>query len=318
MKIRLIAVILSAQVFLLSACTLSNDRRVSTSPSPSPYSTPSDVTISPEPTASPQPVASPVPVESETPTPNQGRADKGLILPVVDKTKLDKTELSWYYIPKTDGTPSGGPSEALEYLDKYYVYYLGDTSKKELYLTFDQGYENGYTDSILDTLKKHNVKAAFFSVGPYIIGNKDLVKRMVDEGHMVVNHSVNHPSMPKVTDKDKFTEEILGVERAFEELTNQKMKKYFRPPMGTYSELSLYRTVELGYKSIFWSIAYHDWDVNNQPDPEYAKNLILERTHNGAIILLHSISKTNAEILDDLITEWKARGYEFKSMDDLP
>jgi peptidoglycan-N-acetylmuramic acid deacetylase len=231
---------------------------------------------------------------------------------------MKTSEKGWFYQPHNDGTPSGEPQEILDLINKYSAYYLGDTSKKELYLTFDEGYENGYTDKILDILKKHNVKAAFFVVKPYITSNETIIKRMVEEGHLVCNHSVNHPSMASIKDEVKYNEELAGVEKAFEEVTGKSMPKYFRPPMGKYSELSLHYTMKYGYKTIFWSFAYDDWNKNKQPSHEYAKKKILERTHNGAIVLLHAVSKTNAEILDDVITQWKSDGYELKTLDELP
>ncbi|ERI90744.1 delta-lactam-biosynthetic de-N-acetylase [Clostridiales bacterium oral taxon 876 str. F0540] len=233
---------------------------------------------------------------------------------------LNTAEKNWFYQPKKDGTPSGEPPEVLELIKKYSAYYLGDTSKKVLYLTFDEGYENGYTSKILDALKANDVKAAFFVTTPYINANKDLIKRMVDEGHLVCNHSNNHPSMAQVAlkDKNKFEQEFTVTEKAFEEVTGTKMPKFFRPPMGKYNELSLSYTKELGYKTIFWSFAYKDWIPTEQPSIEKAKKVIMERTHNGGIILLHAVSKTNAEIMDSILKEWKNKGFEFKTLNDLP
>ncbi|MBL4938110.1 delta-lactam-biosynthetic de-N-acetylase [Clostridium sp. YIM B02515] len=237
-----------------------------------------------------------------------------------DGSKISITEKSWFYQPKKDGTPSGEPPEILELIKKYSAYYLGDTSKKVLYLTFDEGYENGYTSKILDTLKANNVKAAFFVTTPYINANKDLIKRMVAEGHLVCNHSNNHPSMAQVAlkDKTKFEQEFTVTEEAFEEVTGQKMPKFFRPPMGKYSELSLSYTKDLGYKTIFWSFAYKDWIPTEQPSIEKAKKVIMERTHNGGIVLLHAVSKTNTEIMDSILKEWKSKGFEFKTLNELP
>lgn len=230
---------------------------------------------------------------------------------------LSTKEYNWYFKHIKNGTPPGPPPETSSLIRKHDAYFLGDTSKKVIYLTFDEGYENGYTIPILDTLKKHNVKAAFFVVKPYIKTNPDIIKRMVEEGHLVCNHSARHPSMAAIKDQDKFNKELFDVEEAFEEATGKKMPKYFRPPMGKYSELSLYYTRELGYKTIFWSFAYNDWEVNKQPSPEAARKKILDRTHNGAIVLLHAVSKTNAEVLDSVITEWKNQGYEIRSLDSL-
>lgn len=227
-------------------------------------------------------------------------------------------EYNWYFQPRNDNTPPEGPKETSELLSKYQCYYLGDTSEKVLYLTFDEGYEAGYTAPILDVLKKHNVKAAFFVVKPYITTNPDLIKRMVDEGHLVCNHSARHPSMASIVDEEKFKDELSDVEESFENITGKKMSKYFRPPMGKYSDLSLQYTQNYGYKTIFWSFAYMDWLTDKQPSHETAKKRIIQRTHNGGIMLLHAVSKTNAEILDDIITQWKSQGYELKTLDELP
>lgn len=239
-------------------------------------------------------------------------------VPSVDLSTLDTKQRSWFFESKNDGTPSGAPKDVVNLISKYYGYYLGDTSKKYIYLTFDEGYENGYTSMILDTLKKNNVKATFFVVASYISSNKELVKRMVDEGHVVGSHSVRHLAMDTIHDEAKFNAEFSGVEKIFEEVTGKKISKFFRPPMGSYSEQSLYRTAALGYRSIFWSFAYVDWDPQKQPTHEDAKKQILQRTHNGEIILLHPQGKTNAEILDELIKEWTSKGYEFKTLEDLP
>ena len=220
---------------------------------------------------------------------------------------------SWLY--------SSRDSAAL--LSKYKGYGFGDTSKKIIYLTFDEGYENGYTSGILDTLRANNVHATFFVTKPYVTGSfngvsdADLLKRMINEGHKIGNHSVQHKSMATFTSEAAFNAEIIGVEDAVNNIPGCKMSKYFRPPEGTFSELSLYYTQKLGYKSMFFSLAYQDYDVDNQPDPESSKAKLLKNTRDGTICLLHAVSKTNATILDSLIKEWKNRGYEFKSLDDI-
>lgn len=237
----------------------------------------------------------------------------------INGTNLSTLERNWFFQPKKDGTPSGEPPEVLELLKKYSGYYLGDTSRKVLYLTFDEGYENGYSEKILDALKENNVKAAFFVTNDYLKTNPYIVKRMVSEGHLVCNHSTTHPSMAKVAAKDKakFENEFTVCEKTYEEITGLKMSKFFRPPMGKYSELSLSYTQSLGYKSIFWSFAYKDWIPEDQPTIEGAKKLIMGRTHNGGIVLLHAVSKTNATIMDSILKEWKAKGFEFKTLNDL-
>lgn len=240
--------------------------------------------------------------------------------PSADSPSLNKTKKEWYYVVKKNGEPSGEPGDILNLINKYSGYYLGDTAQKELYLTFDEGYENGYSSKILDILKENNVKAAFFVTKPYIAGNKELIKRMVNEGHLVCNHSNTHPSMPNVALKGQtaFDKEFTDTEKAFTEVTGKTMPKFFRPPMGNYSELSLYYTQALGYKTIFWSFAYRDWEIDKQPTENYAVNLLRERTHNGGIVLLHAVSKTNTNILDSMLKEWKGKGYEFKTLHSLP
>ncbi|WP_029453236.1 delta-lactam-biosynthetic de-N-acetylase [Clostridium algidicarnis] len=235
-----------------------------------------------------------------------------------EQKPLDTKELNWYFNPRSDGLTPEPSKEGAHLLKKYDAYYVGDTTEKVIYLTFDEGYENGYTNEILDILKKHNVKAAFFVVKPYIESNPDIIKRMIEEGHLVCNHTCNHPSMALIKDKDKFNKELLDLEISFENLTGKKMAKYFRPPMGKYSELSLNYTKELNYKTIFWSFAYNDWDIKKQPSKEKALETILKRSHSGAIVLLHAVSKTNADILDEVITKWESEGYTLKSLDDLP
>jgi peptidoglycan-N-acetylmuramic acid deacetylase len=255
------------------------------------------------------------------PNDNQNGTDsKKSNIPDADISRLSTAEKNWFYKPRTDGLTPEEPKEVLDLINKYSGYYVGDTSKKVLYLTFDEGYENGYTAKILDTLKENNVKAAFFVTKPYVETNKDLIKRMVAEGHLVCNHSNTHPSMAKIasTDKDKFEKEFSVTEQSFENITGTKMPKFFRPPMGKYNELSLYYTAKLQYKTIFWSFAYADWEPAKQPSHEYARKVIMERTHNGSIILLHAVSKTNAELMDSLLKEWKSKGYEFKTLNDLP
>lgn len=230
---------------------------------------------------------------------------------------LNDQKFGWGFRKGSNGSLPDPGKEYSELLSKYNGYYLGDTSKKVVYLTFDNGYENGYTSKILDTLKENNVQATFFVTKPYITGQKDLVKRMVNEGHIVGNHSTTHPSMPSIQDINKFKWELETLSEAYKSVTGQEMKKYFRPPMGEFSERSLYYTKQLGYKSILWSFAYNDWDPNSQPSREFALKNIKDNMHNGEIFLLHSVSKTNCEILDEAIKYWKSQGYEIKSLDDL-
>jgi peptidoglycan-N-acetylmuramic acid deacetylase len=202
-------------------------------------------------------------------------------------------------------------------LKEYNAFYVGDDEEKVIYLTFDAGFENGYTESILDTLKKHDVKAAFFLVGHYLEEEPLLVKRMVDEGHIVGNHTYHHPDMSQISEKESFSKELTSLEELYKQITGTDMKKYYRPPQGKFNEDNLIMANELGYKTIFWSLAYVDWYNDKQPTKEQAFNKLVPRIHPGAVLLLHSTSKTNSEILDELLTKYKEEGYVFKSLDDL-
>ena len=223
---------------------------------------------------------------------------------------------SWGLSFRQEGMPPVGNAGSPQ-LMRYDAAYLGDTGRKVLYLTFDAGYENGCTEKILDILKKQEVKAAFFLVGNYIEQNPDLVRRMVAEGHIVGNHTMHHPDMQKITEKDKFEKELTDLENLFRETTGQELPKFYRPPQGTYNEKNLQMAKELGYKTVFWSLAYVDWKNDDQPSAETAFLKLLPRTHNGAVVLLHSTSRTNAEILDELLTKWKAAGYTFETLNQL-
>ncbi|RDY24662.1 delta-lactam-biosynthetic de-N-acetylase [Romboutsia maritimum] len=231
-------------------------------------------------------------------------------------SKYSTQEYNWYFNPRNDGKQPN-PIQEATFFNKYNAYYVGDPKEKVIYLSFDAGYENGHTKKILDTLKKHNVPAQFFVVESYIRNNPELIKRMENEGHLVCNHSKNHPSMAQITDFEKFKYEIESVEKTYKEVTKKDMPKYFRPPMGKFSEQSLKYTQDLGYSSIFWSFAYVDWYNDKQPTAEYAKDKIYSRTHPGAIVLLHPNSKTNAEILDEVLTHWEKDGYKLKTLDYL-
>lgn len=227
--------------------------------------------------------------------------------------ELDNTKTDWWLVrAKNHQTP--GFNNKLSYkLEDYGGYCLGDTTRQVIYLTFDEGYENGYTSKILDVLKMYDVKAMFFVTLPYVKDNPELIKRMHDEGHYICNHTDHHLSMPSIAhDEEKFNSEITSVAKACEAITNSPMAPYFRPPMGHYSQRSLAMTKALGYHTIFWSFAYCDWKQENQPLPEQAKKLMLDGLHNGAIYLLHAVSKTNTEILGDFITEAQKMGYTFE------
>ncbi|WP_460640602.1 delta-lactam-biosynthetic de-N-acetylase [Lacrimispora brassicae] len=205
----------------------------------------------------------------------------------------------------------------MDYLKKFNAYYAEKTPDKVLYLTFDAGYENGNTAAILDALKKHSAPATFFVVGNYIETSPELVKRMVEEGHTVGNHTYHHPDMSKISSTEAFEKELKDLESLFEKTTGQPMKKYYRPPQGKYSESNLQMAKDMGYKTFFWSLAYVDWYQDKQPTKEEAFKKLLGRIHPGAVVLLHSTSSTNAQILDELMTKWEEMGYQFKSLDQL-
>ena len=223
---------------------------------------------------------------------------------------------SWGLSFRQEGTAPIGNAGA-DQLKKYDAAYIGNTGEKVLYLTFDAGYENGCTEKILDTLKKHEVKAAFFLVGNYIEKNADLVRRMVGEGHTVANHTMHHYDMSKLSDKASFAAELQDLEVLYRDTTGEEMPKFYRPPQGIYSEENLKMAKELGYKTVFWSLAYVDWNNDAQPSKEEAFRKLLPRTHCGAVVLLHSTSATNAEILDELLGKWKEDGYRFGTVEEL-
>ncbi len=230
--------------------------------------------------------------------------------------KAEQSAGSWGLGFTTEGKPPQGNATADE-LKKWDAYYIGDTDKKVIYLTFDAGYENGYTSKLLDALKKHNAPATFFLVGNYIATSPILVKRMVEEGHTVANHTYSHPNMSGISSLDAFCEELHKLENLYQDITGQEMTKYYRPPQGKYSTKNLQMAKELGYKTFFWSLAYVDWYQDKQPTKEEAFKKLIGRIHPGAIVLLHSTSKTNAEILDELLTRWEEMGYSFGRLEEI-
>lgn len=206
------------------------------------------------------------------------------------------------------------PTGALDFNANYGKY--GATAlredKKNILLTFDQGYENGYTAQILDTLKEKKVKAVFFLLQDYAERNPELVQRMIDEGHIVGNHSVSHYSMPDLS-AEECRQEIEGLQEYMKQNFGVTMK-LFRPPMGEFSEQSLSVTKDCGLSTMLWSFAYADWDVNAQPDPMQAKEKLIGAAHEGAIYLLHSVSQTNAEVLGEVIDGIRDEGFEFEKL----
>ncbi|QTM98337.1 delta-lactam-biosynthetic de-N-acetylase [Sediminibacillus dalangtanensis] len=195
-------------------------------------------------------------------------------------------------------------------------YYLDKSGEKVIYLTFDNGYEQGYTDKILDVLKKKDVPAAFFVTGHYVDSSPELVKRMVDEGHIVGNHSYHHPDFTKLS-KKKMKEELDKLQSAVAKISDQKTMQYVRPPKGTFTEQSIKWANELGYIHMFWSLAFVDWNTNSQKGWQSAYQQVIDQVHPGAVILLHTVSEDNAEALEYMIDDMRKQGYTFKSLDDL-
>lgn len=245
-----------------------------------------------------------------------GSLQKQQMKKTVETVSVQNQADNWGLGFGAEGTQPTGNVTADE-LKKYNAWYVGDKNKKIIYLTFDCGYENGNTEPILDALKKHNAKATFFVVGHFLESAPDIVKRMEEEGHAVGNHTYHHPDMSSISELVSFQKEIDDVASLYQSITGKEMIKYYRPPQGKYSTENLKMAKELGYNTFFWSLAYVDWNVDNQPTKEEAFDKLLTRIHPGAIVLLHSTSKTNGEILDELLTKWEEMGYTFAPLSEL-
>ncbi|HET7657374.1 MAG TPA: delta-lactam-biosynthetic de-N-acetylase [Bacillales bacterium] len=222
----------------------------------------------------------------------------------------------WYFKRSPDHQPATTEPEFEALLKKYGGVYQGNTRKKIIYMTFDNGYEQGYTAKILDVLKKEHVPAAFFVTGHYLKSEPNLVKRMVKEGHIVGNHSWSHPDFTEVSN-DKLKTELKKVKDKYKEITGRDDMIYLRPPRGVFSERTLALTHQLGYTNVFWSLAFKDWETNNQKGWRYSYDNVMKQIHPGAILLLHTVSKDNAEALPKIIEDLRKKGYSFKSLDYL-
>lgn len=220
----------------------------------------------------------------------------------------------WGLSFQSEGAPPVA-NASQEYLRNFDALYVGDTNQKEIYITFDAGFENGNTERILDALKKHGVKATFFLVGNYFETQPELVKRMAEEGHTIGNHTYSHPDMSKIGDIQSFQTELQKNEALYRDILGSEMPKLYRPPQGKFCEENLKMAQQLGYSTVFWSLAYVDWYTDDQPTPEQAFSKLLPRIHPGAVVLLHSTSSTNAEILDELLTKWEETGYSFGDLE---
>lgn len=233
---------------------------------------------------------------------------------IVSAGTLSNTKIGWGIKREKDHKQPDLGKVNNELINKYEGISIGNSESKSIYLTFDQGYEAGYTEKILDVLKENNVSATFFITAHYLNTREDLVKRMIDEGHIVGNHTVNHKSMPDISDEE-IKEEVLRLHQSIYEKFGYEMK-YIRPPKGEYSERTLSITNSLGYKTVMWSFAYKDWDEKNQNGEEKAKKIIIDNLHNGEVMLLHATSKDNMNVLDYVIKKAREMGYEFKSLDE--
>jgi len=239
-----------------------------------------------------------------------------IIFPITTNAVESNKGYDWYFHKNTDNSQPALPSE-FNFITKNNGYYLGNADEKVIYLTFDAGYENGNVAKILDALEKHNATGAFFILDNLINRNKELVERMINNGNLVCNHTARHPDMSAITSKEIFAKQLTDLEATYKKAFNLDIAPYYRPPQGKFNQQNLKWANEIGYKTIFWSYAYADWDNNKQPNPATSLQQILEHTHNGMVILLHPTSATNAEIMDALLTSWEQMGYRFGSLDEL-
>lgn len=225
-------------------------------------------------------------------------------------------EFNWGFKKATDEVPPDAGASFNELLKKYGALYKGDPKEKTIYLTFDNGYEAGFTESILDTLKEEEVYATFFLTGHYLTSATPLVKRMVEDGHIIGNHSYDHPNMANLSEA-QMKDEWHRFDHKLKEITGVDRTTYFRPPKGIFNEKLLAYGNELGYRHIFWSVAFVDWHEDKPQGKSYAYNELMKQLHPGAVILMHTVSSDNAEALPDFIRDAKKKGYTFKTLDDL-
>ncbi len=269
---------------------------------------PSDEIAKDNPSVQQLPPAPSQPTPMPAPAPDQDQVE-----PVPPDAKPGKA-YSWYYTPNAEHQQPRIPAEVLKKINDQQAIYIMDASRRVIYLTFDEGYKLGYTSEILDILHANDVKAAFFITGHYVNTQPLLVKRMRDEGHLVCNHTQNHKDLA-LLGKDDIIEEIALLEKTTLSKTGVVIDKYLRPPMGNYSDLSLAVTREIGYTSVFWSMALVDWDPNKQPGAEAVYRSIIKNIHPGAVILLHGVSQSDTEALDRVIKELIRQGYSFSTFD---
>jgi peptidoglycan-N-acetylmuramic acid deacetylase len=240
----------------------------------------------------------------------------GVLFLPAEALALSNERHEWYFEKRGDEQPPVTDKKFYSLLNKYGTVFIGDTSKKEIYLTFDNGYENGFTDNVLNVLKAKKVPAAFFVTGQFMKTHPELVKRMAEEGHIVGNHTYHHPEMTSVSD-ERIKTELQKVKSRYKEITGKSHMIYVRPPKGVFSERTISVAKDEGYTHVFWSLAFPDWDTNRQRGWQYSYNQIMKQIHPGSILLLHTVSKDNSDALGKVIDDLKKRGYVFKSLDDL-
>lgn len=245
---------------------------------------------------------------------NVDNVDDNISVEISTSTLSNKT-YAWGFRRMKDGVQPEFTAAYIKPLNDYDGIYVGNKEDLVMYLTFDEGYENGYTPTILDTLLEKDIKATFFVTMPYVKQNPELIQRMIDEGHIIGNHTVNHPSMPSITDDEKLKKEIMDLHNYMVDNFNYEMV-FLRPPKGEYSERTVKISRDLGYSTVLWSFAYDDWDVNKQKGVDYAKSMIYNNLHNGCVMLLHAVSKDNTEVLGDVIDEIRERGIEIVPLDE--
>lgn len=282
--------IVSAAIIIFMVFCLSGCQRQAADKANTPSPTPSPVAETPKPSA--EPVA-----ELDEP-------------PVESNTAPAAKSYSWYFTRNNQHQIPAVNQDISNLLAANGAFYVLPNNSSKIYLTFDAGYELGYTARILDTLKANGVNAAFFITGQYLHTQPELVKRMKAEGNLVCNHTLNHPDCAKIS-RDTLEKEIKSLEEEYLQVTGQEIDRYLRPPMGNYSELSLKTTSELGYKTVFWSMAFADWDPAKQPGADYSYNHVIANIHPGAVILLHAVSQSDTEALDRIIKDLKSQGYVF-------
>lgn len=231
-----------------------------------------------------------------------------------DYSVYDNTLYAWWF-KRNDNHEQSGCQEDFD-ITQYDAHYTVPVSEKKMYITFDCGYENGFTPDMLSVLKEEQVTAAFFVTQTFIRDNVDLVKRMKEEGHLVCNHTVTHPSMPGKSVEEQ-RKELLDCENYMKQATGYELDLFYRPPKGEYSQRSLQVAKDLGYTTVFWSMAYLDYDVNNQPSKEHVVEHFKKYYHPGAIPLLHNVSQANHDALQQVLQDLKKEGYSFGSLYDL-